>query len=518
MTCEEATIQWKQAQAQFGALLSDSVQDSVAVEQDEMQSVDERLVQCIWHDQLFQSDQNLNTSSGKSLEIIEPGRWNTSRGPDFLDARIKLAGEILEGDIEIHLTSAGWTNHRHHQDFEYNNVILHVVLNAHNDRPYEEKQNGNRLERLVLEPILEPNLETIRKTINLIDYPYGRPVYLGHCHEEFLRLPPQQLSEFFAIAGRARIEEKVSRFKGQRKTSTAYQVLYQALMTSQGFKSSKTLYFLLSKRAPLSELLRLGKDIPSEQQADFFLSILLHTAHIITGQQNFADDPETNAFCEILQQHWRLAGPYFYDRLIPPTKRWFSGMRPAGFPTRRLAAVAILLGRIANNKSPLFDRFLKTIEETSVRSLNRKELREFWKSLTDPFLVSGEDHYFGTHYTLGGKKAKPQALLGEPAARSLLFNVFLPLALLSGRNQENRPLEKNAWQAIMAFPVLEKNSVTRFMEKRLFGESGTGKGLLRLEINQQAMLKIFSDCCASNERTCSQCQFYALASQMGKEQ
>lgn len=474
--------------------------------------VDERLVQAIWHDQMLRGNE-LATASGKRLEVIEPGRWNTSAGPDFLDARIRLASEVITGDIEIHVDSAAWRQHRHHQDFEYNRVVLHVVLNAHDDRPYEEKQNGERLERLVLSGFLEPDLDTIRASVNPADYPHGRPSYLGLCHEQFLRLPESQLIEFLLVAGRSRFEQKIARFAAQRSTAPFLQVLYQTIMTGQGFKSSKTLYFLLSKRAPVEELFEHGRDFPREERTDFFLATLLHVANLADVQPDaLAEfDDESQAYLQRIRDYWRAVRPYFSDRLIPPTRRWFAGVRPAGFPQRRLAAVAILLARIADRREPLYDHFREAVRNSVNAPLERpREAREFWKKLIAPILVDDDRHYFATRFTLGGKKQKPQALLGEPAAASLIFNVMLPMVVVEAREKRDRALEKAAMALVYTHPALEKNSIVRFMENRLFGDTAIMKSLASREIIQQSMLKIFADCCSHNERTCDDCTFLAL--------
>jgi len=480
--------------------------------------LDERLVQAIWHDQMLRAEE-LVTASGKRLEVIEPGRWNTTRGPDFLDARIRLAGEVVQGDIEIHVHSADWSRHGHHQDFEYNRTILHVALRPGDDRPYDEKQNGERLERLYIEHALEPDLDTIRATINAADYPHGRPAHLGLCHEEFLRLPDPQLQEFLLAAGKSRMEQKIARFAAQRATADFPQLVYQSVMTGQGFKGSKTLYFLLSKRAPLSELVEMSRDFPEAERADFFLSVLLHVAGIVGRSGSFLEEPdeETRAFQDRLTRLWRAAAPYFSDRLMPPTKRWFSGMRPAGFPTRRLAAVALLLARLADPHAPLFSYLLEQIRNAPLNAMSAKELREFHRRLLGQIVVPGDAHYFGMHFTLGGKKQKPQSLLGEPAAESLVFNVVLPLGILSARETRDRALAENCWRLALGFPSLEKNSIVSFMEKRIFGETGAARSLTRLEIFQQALLKIFSDCCAQNERTCDDCTFFSLAERLRRE-
>jgi hypothetical protein len=511
-TAAETEAQWGRLHHAFALQLlsSGSVRDGSAGAGDASR-IDERLVQAIWSDQMLKPGL-LATASGKAVEVIEPGRWNTGPGPDFLDARVRIAGELREGDVEIHVQSADWRRHGHHQDFEYNRVVLHVVLEAHDDRPYEEKQNGERLERLVLDGVLEPDLETIRATVNVSDYPYGKPDDLGLCHEQFLRLPEAQLKEFLLAAGRSRVEQKIARFAAQRTTEDFLQVAHQALLTGQGYKASKTLYFLLAKRAPLRELMDHARDAAPGERVEFFLTVLLHLAQLMPMQTDLVvSDDETAAFTATLERLWKPVRPYFTDRLIPPTKRWFVGMRPAGFPTRRLTAVAVLLARLTEEEQPLLRRVQALIEGVDINLYEPKQLKEFWRKLSDLVVVQEEQRYFSTHFTFGGKKQPPQALLGEPAALGILFNVILPLLVLRARETKNRELERRAWAAILCFPALEQNSVVKFMQRRLLGESPATRTLFKREIFQQSLFKVFADCCAQNERTCDDCTFLALA-------
>jgi len=68
------------------------------------------------------------TSSGKRLQILSPGRLNVYSGPDFKDMAILLNGNIIIGDAEFHKKSNLWFEHKHQLDKNYNNVILHIVL------------------------------------------------------------------------------------------------------------------------------------------------------------------------------------------------------------------------------------------------------------------------------------------------------------------------------------------------------------------------------------------------------
>lgn len=503
-------FRWRAAMAALAAQMRNApaVADGGGAATDRSR-LEERLVQAIWADGMFRRDA-LATASGKRVEVLDGGRWNTGRGPDFLDARVRLAGEEVRGDIEIHVDSRDWSRHGHHQDFEYNGVVLHVCLFAGDDRPYEEKQNGGRLERLVLESILEPDLETLQRTLNLDEYPYARPAETGVCHEHLASLGPDALSGLFEDAGRARVEEKVARFAAQRRTASPAQLIYQSILTGQGYKSNKTLYFLLSKRAPFEELLDHGRDAAPGDRRDLYLSALLHVAQLVEARGDLFEnaDEETREFAARLERLWKPLRPYFSDRLMPPTRRWMAGMRPPGFPGRRLAAASCLIDRLADPDRPLFRVFLDHLRVQPLGD-GAREWSAFWRGLAELLLVEGDGHYFQRRFTLGGKPARPQSLLGEPAARSLVFNVMLPMAVLAAREAKDAKLEAAAWRAASRFPALPPNSLTTFMKKRLLGSTGLDAKLFRSELPQQGLFKLFHDCCASNERDCSACTLLA---------
>ena len=82
----------------------------------------------------------LVTQDGRRLRVIYPGRPNHRAGPDFHDAIISNEDdEILRGDVELHLNAPDWYGHRHHEDANYNGVVLHVVL--HPKRSTQSRQH-----------------------------------------------------------------------------------------------------------------------------------------------------------------------------------------------------------------------------------------------------------------------------------------------------------------------------------------------------------------------------------------
>ena len=86
----------------------------------------ERLLQYIWQFQYYNAS-NLITVDGDIVQINYQGIFNTNQGPDFLEGKIKVNDTTWAGNIELHIKSSDWNLHKHSDDKNYNNIILHVV-------------------------------------------------------------------------------------------------------------------------------------------------------------------------------------------------------------------------------------------------------------------------------------------------------------------------------------------------------------------------------------------------------
>ena len=64
--------------------------------------MNENLLQFIWQNRFFRTGP-YHCTDCILLEIINPGVHNFNQGPDFLNARIKLAKKEWSGNIELHV-------------------------------------------------------------------------------------------------------------------------------------------------------------------------------------------------------------------------------------------------------------------------------------------------------------------------------------------------------------------------------------------------------------------------------
>lgn len=116
----------------------------------------ELFLQWLWGN-LFFDFTSLKTTCGKEIVLISPGRQNATDGPDFKGAEIEIEGIRWHGDIEIHTKSQYWYSHGHHQDGNFNPVILHVVADSGAMQAVTE--NGSRPFTLNLLPYLPEQLK-----------------------------------------------------------------------------------------------------------------------------------------------------------------------------------------------------------------------------------------------------------------------------------------------------------------------------------------------------------------------
>lgn len=130
-------------------------------------SLSERVIQRIWARGDF-CQEDLRTTAGQDLEVLEPGRWNHQEGPDFKEARLRLDGKELRGDVEIHFKPADWLAHGHEANPNFERVVLHVVLQP-DGGPLCRTRSGRELPTLVLLPLLDRDLESHAMDDALLD-------------------------------------------------------------------------------------------------------------------------------------------------------------------------------------------------------------------------------------------------------------------------------------------------------------------------------------------------------------
>ncbi len=284
--------------------------------------ISERLIQAIWANQIFDTS-HLQTRNGKLLRIIHPGRWNGEGGPDFTDAFIEMDGREIRGDVEIHVHSTGWNDHRHDLNPAYNHVLLDVCLWDYGPTPRLVTHEGHPVPQLVLHPLLQCSMDELAESLDPDRYPFSPNRMLGR-PSPLLRLPPADMADYVESAGRFRFEQKCAGITVQISAHGADQAAYQLLARALGYKHNKHAFSELAQTVTHSNLSRL-------RTTDEKIEILLQHAHqrpLRCSQVRPANHP-----------HRRLAALALLTECHPSPARWFQDMTCDTKILRRVPAI-----------------------------------------------------------------------------------------------------------------------------------------------------------------------------------
>lgn len=187
----------------------------------------------------------LRLEDGRTLKVIFPGIPGGSSGPDFRGAILEAEGDLLRGDVEVHLVASGWRAHGHGRDPAYAGVVLHVV--GANDDPGALTAHASG--RLI--PIL------------VLPAPVGPPLaFTPPC--VFATARGLEPGPALDRLGLRRLRIKAARAAPLVAAHGAGQALYALLLETLGGPANREPFAAVARRLPLAALLELaeGGDAP----------------------------------------------------------------------------------------------------------------------------------------------------------------------------------------------------------------------------------------------------------------
>jgi len=306
----------------------------------------ESFLHYIWKYQYFHKN-NLVTTHGESIQIFSTGIYNTNSGPDFLNARVKVGDMQWVGNVEIHVNASGWVSHKHDYDPAYENVVLHVVWK--NDREVK-RMDGSAIPTIELKDRVEERLIfQYKKLVNSI-----APV---PCESNFQSVPPIIRIGALDSALTVRLQTKAMEVLAllERNKNDWEETCYQLLARNFGFKVNAAPFFQLAQTLPYKIIL---KHIDKQIQVEALLF----------GCAGFLDDAhETDSYYAILQREFNLLRRKYtlLERTLHKTQWKFLRLRPANFPTMRLAQFASLL----THQQSIFSQLLHHRNYTDLQSM-----------------------------------------------------------------------------------------------------------------------------------------------------
>ena len=410
----------------------------------------ERLLQFIWQFQYFNKSE-LQTTTGEEIQIISQGTYNTNQGPDFNDAKVMIGKTTWAGSVELHILSSDWQKHKHQNDRNYNNVILHVVWE-------DDFPNYNipvlKLENRVAKILLQRYEELMNtkgfipceKTISSV-----KPIVLQSWKE---RLLAERLIRKSAI---------VETFLNESNHHWE-ETFWWLLARNFGTKINADVFEAMARSLPLLILARHKNQIHQLEA-------------LLMGQSNLLDGKFKGDYPIMLQKEYEFyKGKY---KLQPNTiAPFFLRMRPGNFPTIRLAQLAMLI----HHSEHLFSK----IKETN----SLKDVKK-WLDIT-------ANDYWHYHYRFDEPSLFKKKNLGQAMGDNILVNTICTMLFAYGHFHKEQKYKDRALQWLEEITA-ESNAVTKGFQQVGLQNTNARDSQALIELkNEYCSKKRCLDCAIGN--------------------
>ena len=438
----------------------------------------------------------LRTSDGRAVRIMHAGVPNPDSGPDFLGAVIRIGATTFRGDVEIHTTPAGWHLHHHHTDPRYNRVILHVVGGSTAGTTEAHTASGRPLPLLVLplphvmppahpashDRIVAACVARLRRSRNprrtLARYGWHR------IHTRMSRLEHrlhQLIGEGHGIIAEPEASSQQwlhltpapGRSCGKRDLLAAHhweQLVYEAVMEAMGYARNSAAFVLLARTVTLNRLRQMDM-----RDRDMLMGILFGAAGLLSDPASAVDD-EAAAYIRTLHRCWRSWTTSGTMAWVPEMAWVFFRLRPANFPTARIAAMAhllpvlfapgrlcILLHDVADARTPM--------------SIRIHQIRQA--------LTIAPEGYWAHHLHFHDHWKERGVRLGKDRIAVILLNALLPIALLHTTITQNAGRSRRLHALAHDLPRPQGPEIIREIREEALGRNVKltaveGQGLLEM--------------------------------------
>lgn len=411
----------------------------------------EEILQYIWKFQHYNSNHLLSTN-GDQISVIHPGVHNVNQGPDFTEAKIKINDTLWAGNVELHVNSSHWNLHHHSSDNNYNNIILHIVWN--HDLEIKDG-NGRHL----------PTLELKSRVSKLLLEKYSLLLQSSHF------IPCEKLVHKLSELSITSWKQRLVAERLLDKSKNILQILEQT-----HFHWEETFWWLIASNFGL----KVNTDVFKKIARSLPLNILakhknniIHLEAMLFGQAGLLKKQFDEKYPQMLQKEYAFYQQKYHLKPIDG-ELFFLRMRPANFPTIRLAQLAMLI----HNSEHLFSKIKESKSVAEVKKMFDVEANDYW-------------HY---HYTFGEETEFKIKTLGKQMVDNLIINTIVPILFSYGLHSKDEWYKEKAIQWLEEISP-EKNAITKGFEKLGYSNKNA--------FDSQAFIQLKNEYCA--QKLCLQC-------------
>ena len=401
----------------------------------------EKLLHFIWKNRLILSNE-LETTSGESLEIIDPGIHNTDAGPDFFNAKIKIGNTLWVGNVEVHTYSSDWMKHNHQDNNAYDSVILHVVRHCDSD---VYRNNGEAIPQYIIK-----YSESINVNYQYLLHADSSVFCLNHIPE----IPTVFISSWLAVLQSERLEQKMVHIVNllEQCKNDWEEVLYIVLVRYFGSGINSDAFERLARSIPLTVMLKQADSI-------FRLEALFFGQSGLLSEEDVFDE----YYIQLRKEYLFLKQKYSLKSIEKELFKSFR-IRPNGFPEMRIAQLAAVYYRHAQ----LFSAVLNTNKIEDLMEL----------------LSSHPSSYWETHYNFKKKTISKKKTLGSKMMQTLIINAIIPVLFTYGKSKGNPVISEKALHFLESLPCEENKIISEWKSVGIDAQNAAESQAL-LQLKQQ---------------------------------
>ncbi|MBR6775068.1 MAG: DUF2851 family protein [Bacteroidales bacterium] len=419
----------------------------------------EEFIYYLWENRLLHLD--LKTTDNEDITILSVGIRNHDSGADFVNARIKIGDALWAGQVEIHVRASDWFKHNHHNDANYDSVILHVV--------YENDTDSLKI------PTLEIKDKFDISIFHKYNWFFGSRNWIP-CGEFVGGVQNFTLISWLdrMLVEHLENECKDLDFKLKNNHYDWEQAFYQRLMRYFGLKVNNDSFEYLSRILPLNLLLR-------HRDNDIYIESMMF------GCAGFLERDFEEDYPSLLKRDFMMLKSKFGLKVMPLSNWKFLRLRPPNFPTIRIAQLAKIITKNGN----MFSKIRDADDIQEIRDLFDVELNSYW------------DNHFQFDKT---SKVERRKILGKTAVDLIIINAIVPMLFYYGHTHSLESYKEKAMR------FLEQIEAEDNLIIRNFRKSGV---VLQNAFQTQAILYMYKYYC--KRRRCLECRIYSVLSRRCSE-
>ncbi len=407
----------------------------------------ERLLQYIWQFQYFNKT-SLQTVEGETVEIVYQGSYNTNQGPDFFEAKLKIGNTLLIGNVELHCKTSEWNTHKHSADKNYANVIAHIVWENDCTLP-------NNLPTIILQDrVSKILLEKYQKLLNTSSF--------IPCENSISTVP-----EITWLSWKERL--LIERLEQKSTSANEY-------LSKNNYHWEETFWWMIAKNFGIkvnSEAFeKIAQSIPITVLAKH-KNQLHQIEALLFGQAGLLDKDFEEDYPILLRKEYQFYKSK-YNLQSTNANLFFLRMRPANFPTVRLAQLAMLIVHSVH----LFSKIKEIEEVENVKKLLNVTANDYW-------------HY---HYNFDELSTYKIKNVGVQMINNLIINTVIPILFAYGHYTKEHHFKDKALRWLTQLTAEKNSRINGFLALQI---------TIKNAFDSQSLLQLKNEYCS--KKRCLEC-------------